>query len=94
VKNVTLLRQEDKTPRYPLGRSKGCAIVSFFDPETAVVALEEMNGCELLGREMLVRQDNKEGFGVFFANLNYDLTKKVSQIASYSFYYVTSHELN
>lgn len=47
--------------RDPTGRSKGCGIVVYHDPESANRAIAELNGRELDGRPIHVREDREQG---------------------------------
>lgn len=47
--------------RDPSGRSKGCGIVVFQDPESANRAIAELNGREVDGRPIHVREDREQG---------------------------------
>uniref|UniRef100_A0A061RF67 Rna recognition motif-containing protein n=1 Tax=Tetraselmis sp. GSL018 TaxID=582737 RepID=A0A061RF67_9CHLO len=43
------------------GRSKGCGIVDYTNPEDARNAIRTLHDSELLGRKMLVREDREAG---------------------------------
>eukprot|EP00752_Nemacystus_decipiens_P011923 g10573.t1 len=43
------------------GRSRGCGIVEFADPEQASQAIEQLNNSELKGRMIFVREDRESG---------------------------------
>eukprot|EP01024_Parvocaulis_polyphysoides_P035245 TRINITY_DN311_c1_g3_i1.p3 TRINITY_DN311_c1_g3~~TRINITY_DN311_c1_g3_i1.p3 ORF type:complete len:119 (-),score=20.46 TRINITY_DN311_c1_g3_i1:97-453(-) len=42
------------------GRSRGWGIVEFETPEEAVTAVTEMNGVEIAGRQVIVREDRED----------------------------------
>lgn len=44
----------------PGSRSKGCGIVEFETPEAAAAAIEGLNGTELDGRQVFVREDRED----------------------------------
>lgn len=77
VKTVTLMREDIPENQQSRGKSKGCALVSFFNTQDAERALLEMRNCELMGRKIFIRIDKEEGVGVFFANFKYDLSVQV-----------------
>jgi len=41
------------------GRSRGCGIVEFADPETAAIAIEKLTDTELDGRKIFLREDRE-----------------------------------
>lgn len=43
-----------------LGRSKGWGIVEYESPEEAYKAVQELNGCEMNGRPLMVREDRED----------------------------------
>lgn len=43
-----------------LGRSKGWGIVEFEDVEQAAAAIQQLNGTDLAGRKLLVREDRED----------------------------------
>ncbi|CAN0252818.1 unnamed protein product, partial [Laminaria digitata] len=43
------------------GRSRGCGIVEFANPEQAAQAIEQLNNSELKGRMIFVREDRESG---------------------------------
>lgn len=45
------------------GRSKGCGIVEYSTPEAAAEAVESLNGVELMGRQIFVREDREANSG-------------------------------
>lgn len=49
----------------PGGRSKGCAVVEYKNPQHAQVAIRDLNDTELRGRVMFVREDREEVRKVF-----------------------------
>lgn len=61
-----LFRQEGNVVRadvmsFPDGRSKGCGIVEYSDINDAARALTSLNGVELKGRVLFVREDREDG---------------------------------
>lgn len=44
----------------PGGRSKGCAVVEYKNPQHAHIAIRDLNDTELKGRMMFVREDREE----------------------------------
>lgn len=47
-------------PALPAGRSKGWGIVEFETPEEALSAINSLNGVDLGGRNILVREDRED----------------------------------
>lgn len=47
----------------PDGRSKGCGIVEYTNPEDAATAIETLTDTELMGRSIFVREDREERRG-------------------------------
>lgn len=53
VKSVDIMTNVDGKPR-------GCAIVEFYDGDTAAEVINKLNNVEFMGRQMFIREDREE----------------------------------